>query len=491
MKRQDDEHEVVVLGSGLGGLVAAALLSYHNREVLLLREKPFHSSCIKEGYRFIPFSNFSEKRLGSTVLQKLSQALNLSLPIHDQEDTRESKTKPGKPKEKVAFQVILPKARIDLYCHRSMLQTEWGREFPKEMVRIENFYKDMDRIQSLLKKKKSEDSWSVFPLRSPCWIRRYLPFKSLPKETLDEKLSSFSKEFRRFIQLQLISRGNLYSDRFPISLATYLLLGGETEKWVSEIDAERIGKAILEKFFHSGGKVVEIEGLENVEIGWWRRNFTLTLKGEKKTIRSKFLILNSPLHQLSPFLGKKKKLLSKWGERIQPRYALLPIFFGIDEKVIPVGMKDLLVSVLDIEKDYEGGNLLFLSLSQKGDEGKAPQGKRALIVESLIPVSHWDQSSLEGHLKGVMRHLRHLFPFLEEFTEFTDSSWVSGQFSCWSYPHFLYETGRDIHWGEEIVPARISKNLYFNGKENFPYLGLEGEMIGGWRVAKEILQEYD
>ena len=491
MKRQSDEYEVTVLGSGLGGLIAAALLSNHNRNVLLLRESSYHPFHVKDGYRFSPFSNFSERRLKLTLFQKVSQLLNLSSLTRDREDARKVEAKSERERQKVAFQVVLPKARIDLFSHRSMLQMEWKREFPKELSRIEDFYHEMDRIQSLLKKMKSEGSWSAFTLRPLPWIKRWFPFQSLPKETMDEKLSSFSREFKEFVQLQLISWVNLYSDRFPFSLATYLLSSEEAEKWVPDIDAEKMTKRIVEKFSQSGGDIEETEGIEKVEIGWWKRRVTLILKGEKKTIRSKFLILNSPLHHLSQFLGKREKLLSKWKEKIKPRYVLLPIFLGMDEKVIPVGMRDLLVSILDLAKPYEGGNVLFLSLSQKGNEAVAPEGKRGLTVESLIPIGKWYQGSLDEHLEDVMRHLHHLFPFLEKYLEFTDLSWTQRQLSCWSYPHFLYEMRDDLRWEKEVVPNRISKNLYFVGKENFPHLGLEGEILSGYLVGRQILKEFD
>jgi phytoene dehydrogenase-like protein len=491
MKRNGDEYEVIVVGSGFGGLVAAALLAYHNCKVLLLKESSYHPFYVRGGYRFVPFSNFSERRLRLALLQRISQALNLPSLIRDREDARKSETKSERPKQKVAFQVILPKSRIDLFYHRSMLEVEWKREFPEELSRIESFYNEMDRIQSLLKKMKTEDAWSVFPHGPSPWIKRWFPFQSLPKATMDEKLFSFSREFREFIQLQLISWGNVDSRRFPIFLASYLLSSEGAEKWVSNPDAEKMAKGIFEKFLQSGGIVEEIEGVEKIDIGWWRKKFTLKVTGEKKTIGSKFLIINSPLHRVSPFLGKREKLLSKWSEKIQPRYALLPIFLGIDEKVVPVGMRDLLVSILDLEKPYEGGNLLFLSLSQKGDETTAPEGKRALMVESLMSVKKWNESSLEEHLKSVMGHVQRLFPFHEGYIEFTDCSWANRQFLCWSYPHFHYETGQDFKWGEGVVPNRISKNLYFVGKENFPYLGIEGEVTSGWRVAKQILERYD
>jgi hypothetical protein len=35
---------------------------------------------------------------------------------------------------------------------------------------------------------------------------------------------------------------------------------------------------------------------------------------------------------------------------------------------------------------------------------------------------------------------------------------------------------------------RISKNVYFVGKENFPYLGLGGEVFSGLTVAQQILK---
>jgi len=489
-KQKAEEHEIIILGSGLGGLIAGAFLSRTNRNVLLLKERRYQPSFVRDGYRFVPFSNFSERRPKHSLLQKISRALNLPPLTGDREDGTKAYRSFGKTKQDPTFQVILPKARVDLFCQRSIFRREWKREFSKETDRIANFYKEMERIGPLLRGVKFEgDPWSAFPIRPSPWIKRWLPFKSLPRERMNEKLSPFSKEFREFIQLQLISWGNLYSDRFPLYLAAYLLLQDEGGEWISEIDLEGMKKKILEIFALSGGKIEEIEGVEKIERKWWR-GFVLSLKGETRVLRSRFLLLNSPLHHLSYLLGKKERKLSRWRQRIQPRYALLPLFLGIDEKVVPVGMRDLLVSIQDLEKPYGGGNLLLLHLGPKGDEEWAPKGKRAVTVESLIPVEQWDPNSLDEHLKGVMRHLHHLFPFLEHYIEFTDWTWAKEQFLCWSYPHFLYETNHDFKWGEGVVPARLSRDLYFVGKESFPYLGLEGEVLSGRLVAKQLLGKF-
>jgi hypothetical protein len=224
--------------------------------------------------------------------------------------------------------------------------------------------------------------------------------------------------------------------------------------------------------------------------GGWIKRITLLPKGEERIFRPNFLIFNSPLHRLSNLLGKKGRLLSKWGERIAPRYVLIPLFLGIREKVVPVGMRDLLVSILELNKPYEGGNLLFLGLSQKGDETEAPDGRRALTVESLMDPKKWDPDSFAEHQKGVMKHLYYLIPFLEEHVEFMDWEWTNHHFPSWSYPHFFYETPFHFQWRKGVVPNRISKNLYFIGKENFPYLGMEGEVLSGLMVAQQILEKY-
>jgi len=182
--------------------------------------------------------------------------------------------------------------------------------------------------------------------------------------------------------------------------------------------------------------------------------------------------------------------LSTWAERVKPTSVVYPFFLGVQEKVIPVGMKGRVISLEDMEKPYDGGNLLMLALGPKGDKAWAPEGKRSLTVESLIPWKtyhdQWDLASLDEHRTAVMRHLCRLIPFLENHIEFIDSGVGNELIRHWSYPHFTYESAFDYHWREGLVPTRISKNLYVAGNENFPFLGLEGEALSGWMVARDI-----
>ena len=486
MKQQENDYDVILLGSGLGGLIAGALLAKEGRSVLLLRERGYLPSYRRDGYRFTPFSNFSERRLRPSLVQEIAQELDLSFAGADSKKTLYVKQEIGPLRGKAPFQVILPEARIDLLDSPSLFQMEWKREFPNEWAQIEKFYEELGSLQDLLRAQKKKEGSSFFPVERRSVIRKGFSF--LSQAGTDPRLSLFSKEFRAFLQLQWIAWGNLFHDAYPLALAAYLLLHEERGEWVGHLDLEHLEGRILESFLQSGGEAEEIEKAKRVEQRW-RKGFTLTLEGDRRVLRSQFLILNSPLHTFLTLFGKGGRPVSKWLERIQPRYILFPCFFGIREKVVPVGMKDLLISILDLEKPCEGGNLLSLSFSPEGDEGAAPDGRRALTVLSLIPFRDWVQVSLV-HQEAIMKHLNHLIPFLDSYLDFNDFDWASEQTGRWSYPHILYKVPGGFNWRQGVIPARLAKDLYFVGKENFPYLGLEGEVWSGFRAAKQILQKY-
>ncbi len=456
MTRRDEKRDVIILGSGLGGLVAGIFLSLRGHSVLLLKEKGYQHFYLTRGYRFSPFSSFSEKFLEGRILEEVSQALGLSLQV---------------PKTKVDFQVLFPKARVDLFSDRSRIQREWKREFPEEVRQIEKLYDEVAGFQALPRS----------------FIGSWFPFEGILERSIDERLSQFSKSFREFIRIQLISWGNFYGGRIPLAWGGHLLSRYVSDQPIGCVEQDVLHANLLERFSQSGGRVEETQRVEEVDKKW-RRGFTARLE-EGGVSRADCMILNVPLHGLENVLTKKRRILSRWSKRVKPRYLLFPFFLGIREKVVPVGMKDRLVSVLDLEKPHEGGNLLFLSLSPKGDETKAPEGKRALTVESPMPLGDLDEISVAEHQKGVMKHLNHIFPFLENHLEFVDSSWGREQIVKWSYPCLGHEATRDFNWRKGCVPARISRDLYFVGRENAPYLGLGGEIGNGLKIGRLIAGE--
>lgn len=472
MNLHQDSIDVVVLGEGLGGLIAASLLVQSHLRVLLLKEKEYQPVYVREGYRFVPFSNFQERGIQPHLIQKISRVL--SQPKF-----------PDLPTHGGSFQIILPEARIDLFPHGPLFDREIRREFPKEEKEIKRVYALMMKTKERLDKEKNERKEEFFPLAPSSSLWRRLKVFQWKRELLNSKLSSFSKEFKEYLKLQILAKGNLLSDQIDLSLASYLLI---SDVGFKGIPLEKLREILFEKFMESGGKVLDLEGVEALERRGQDRYYLLFKKGGE-ALHSKFLLLNTPLHRISERFGFLQRRLSKWIKRIRPSFRILPLFLGIRERGIPVGMQELLISIFDLNRSYEDGNFLFLSLSPKGEESQAPEGRRALLAEGLIALNKWDSISLDRFQKGVLSHLKYLIPFFEDFVEFIDFQWAFEQADKISYPHLIYETDSNFRWREGLIPLRVSKDLFFIGKENFPYLGVEGEILGGIWIGREILRK--
>ena len=331
-------------------------------------------------------------------------------------------------------------------------------------------------FSSLLEKENGKkDSFGHFSIQPRSFIKKVFSSDAFSKEKMDRKLKSFSTEFRKFIQLQLLSLGNLNPEQFPLSLAAHVL-SDESNEAGSDVDLDRLGKEILNQFLRYGGRIEEIDRVKKIHSRWGK-GFSLTLEGHPEAFESQFLIMNFPLHHSSSLLGKRGVKGLRETKKIEPAYVMVPLFLGIQEKVIPVGMKELLVSILDLDQPYEDGNLLFLSLSPKGDTAKAPAGKRALTVEGLIDFRKWNPSRLPDFQQGVMRHLNRLIPFLDEFMEFVDFQWAGDQVSRWTYPSFLYETTSDFYWKEGSRSVQGVKSRVFHGQRKFSLFRGEGRNL--------------
>ena len=488
MRSKENDWEVIVLGNGLGGLIAATLLAKKKRRVLVLKEKDYLESYEKDGYRFVPFSNLFERRVRLGLLHRIAQGLGISLLSNRRNGTSPSRR--NGEKKKIGLQVILPGARIDLFSNRSLLETELKREFPREFPRLIDFYEELEQARVLLEQQKTHDrTREYYPLRRPTWSDRFLSVMRVWKEKDDAPLGSFSREFQQFVRLQVLARANVCPDRLPLGLLAYLLTTDEQAEGFGNGVALGLREKIKERFLQLQGRIEEVETVHKAHLEG-RRVLTLSLDRGQRVFNSEFVVINAPLDHFEAPSGRWQKPLAKWKEKLQPRYVLVPFFIGIKDRAVPVGMRDLVVSIRDVESSYLGGNLLFLSLSRRGDESEAPEGRRALTVQSVMPLGEFDEEALAEQKKAVMEHIQWLFPFSENLVEWVDMEWAKSHLYRWSYCHYLYEPLSNRDWREEAIPLRLGKGLYFTGKGNFPFLGVEGEVLSGFLVAEQILKHY-
>lgn len=478
MVNPEKSFDVIVMGGELRGLISAALLVKGKKNVLVLKEKGYRPFYERDGYRFVPFSTFSEETIRADLFKNLS--------VLSGGETYRKRKRPSK--RTVTFQVILPEARIDLYRDRSLLRREWEREFPGETDHIEAFYQELERLKKTFEKESTEGRLMVpspYPRRS--FLKRWFSFDGLPKGGTADRLSTFSREFKTFIELQMLSRSHLHLDSYPIPLVAHLILDDDTtsREW---IDRDRLEPDLLETILLNGGIVKEIEAIDRVEVEW-RGGVRVFLRGEAIPLRCQCLVINVPIHSVSNLFEKRRGGLSKWGKRLRPSYGVIPFCVGLRQKAIPVGMGNRLVSLLDLNHSFGGGNLLFLHMSGRDGESQAPEGKIALTVEALMPYEEIHKEGFSELESGVIDHLKSLFPFFEDHMEFIDDRWAEEHWRSWSYPHHFYKIESGYPWGREPTPLKLSRNLYATGKEIDPHPNLDGEVVSGLQLGEEILRK--
>jgi phytoene dehydrogenase-like protein len=490
MTRAGYDSDVIVLGTGLGGLATASLLARRGISVLVLQEAGYEASFRRDGYRFCPFSSFSERRSEEAVLRKISRALGVSLP-EEEEKERPRAWKPGISPKTAPPQVILPEMRIDCHARGSLQRREWAREFPFEAASIDAFWHDLARLRGEVESERGRNaSMPFFPLWDRTLgrlVRSFLDPEVLFPGRFSRRLALLSDDFREFLRIYLLGLTGFQTAAMPVSLAAYLLGCEEDANGGGFFDLEAWEEEIFDLMAEAGGtreEIGDVEAIRREGDGW-----TLDLAEERRTLRCRTLVLNSPLHYHSSLQGGWRAALEKWSRRIRPGYVLYPLFLGILDRVVPVGMGEEFVSVLDPGRPWEGGNLLLVGLSSAGDETQAPSGRRALSAQALIPWQRWDPQELPAIEGRMMAHLRSVIPFLDEHTEFRESSWAEAQISRWSYPHFIYETAGRFAWRLGLLPVRLGRGLFLAGRERFPYFGREGEILTGEMAGHVLLSE--
>jgi hypothetical protein len=157
------KYDVAVMGAGLGGLAAAALLSCKNKKTIVIEQGTSLSAACgvveKDGFTFSlgPALSYGFERGGE--LQELSSLLGI-----------EQKVSVPSP----CYQVALPDHRITVYADPAETLEELRREFSREIDAIAQFYRDLEALAQ--KREKSSVSAYLLRHRSAAGVLRKYGF---------------------------------------------------------------------------------------------------------------------------------------------------------------------------------------------------------------------------------------------------------------------------------------------------------------------------
>lgn len=350
------KYDLVVVGAGLGGLAASALLSRKNKKAIVVEPGEAVGGALgtfeKNGFVFTtsPALSFGFERGGAF------QALYETLGIPHSASVLSP-----------CYQVALPDRRIAVYAEVSETQEELRREFPQEIDAIGAFYRDL-RIETL----RSGNRVVAYLLKrrkAGTFIRKY----------------RFSPELMAFFDIQ--SLVFLQQHVTDISLASLMLLF-DTVPLAIQGGIKRLLDQMLDVILKNGGEVRYNMPFPEIVF---RDGQAIGIKTPRDLAEADTILLNT---------GKQPKGFE--------------LFMGIRDEVVPVSMSQIVLCL----PDYAQPNQFFtLSLSTQDDISAAPKGMRALTA-SFPATEHTlnGNNELIQQIGNLVPFLKKFLIFCEAYT---------------------------------------------------------------------------
>ncbi|MEB3336113.1 MAG: carotenoid isomerase [Leptolyngbyaceae bacterium] len=497
------EFDVIVIGSGIGGLVTATQLAAKGAKVLVLESYiiPGGSSGYfeREGYRFDVGASMifgfggideSEKQFRGTtnLLTRALQAVGVSL-----------ETVP----DAVQIHYHLPNG-LDLKVHRDyekFLQ-ELTEHFPHEKQGIRQFYDECWRVFNCL------NSMELLSLEEPRYLARVFfqhPLsclglvKYLPQNAGDiARRYIHDPDLLKFIDMECYCWSVVPADRTPMINAGMVF----SDRHYGGINYPKGGVGqIAQKL---------VEGLEKAgSYIQYKARVTQIVQEQGRAVgvqlasgqvyRAKRIVSNATrwdtFEKLLPPSAMPRSE-QKWQQRYQKSPSFLSLHLGVQAAALPIGTECHHILLEDWQQMEAGGGTLFVSIPTLLDPTLAPPDHH--IIHAFTPnwIADWQSLSPSAYAEKkeaaaaqIVARLEQIFPNLGQYLDYQEVGTPR--------THRRFLNRQDGTYGP--VPTRkllgllgmpfnrtAIPGLYCVGDSTFPGQGLNAVAFSGFACAHRI-----
>ncbi|WNG38477.1 desaturase [Archangium violaceum] len=475
-------YDVIVLGSQLGGALAAALLAKRGYSVLLVEHDGTGPGYEHDDF-VLPYAPFVAPALKTMpAVEEAFTELGLTTQLHRNQQ-------PHVPE----LQLVLPRHRVDLHTDATRRRAELVREFGTEGERIL-----ADLTASATQHEPSDAFFKEGPPLPPDglmegWnlkkrMRQHPGLETEPRLTGEDEPSKLLRGLLPFV-VHLDQPASPLARTRPLSQALQT-------PWRYPGGRDGLRKLLFERFVELGGDLLSPENtdtyvVEELHFDGGRFSGVKLLRSDT-LYRASCLVSATDAGALRRLITDRKKhrALSEQLDLSTIKSFLFAVNWVVPEAVLPRGLGELLL--LDTE-DTELGPLLLQQHPARTTEGKDDPSLRVICAGGFVPASVRDLG--EGYLQSLaMRidtHLEALMPFtknkrLLRSAPYLDAGAVRGS-RLMPHPHYVFDSEAvlGVTGLKQHTPA---KNLLLAGREVLPGLGLEGEFLAGARATR-LVQE--
>ncbi|NTV63004.1 MAG: NAD(P)-binding protein [Oscillochloris sp.] len=391
-------YDAIIIGAGVGGLSAAALLARDGWRTALLEAHIAPGGCASSYQRKRSDGSSYIFDVGATLFggfqpggahDWVAQRLGLRFPVVRLEP---------------AMQVWLPDRVVTRYGDPVAWQAERQRAFPAQAAVAERFWRNQEALAAI--------AWR-FAARNP----------PMPPETLGDLLGlarglrpdlltllphlerTVGHELRRhrlddralqaFIDAQL-----LISAQVPAAEAAWLFGSVALDLarqgvFYAEGGAWSIARTLLDAYLRDGGELRYRTRVERILVESGRAVGVRLASGEE--LRARQIIAGLPLWDVVRLLGEAAPPhVRRLAQATPEAWGAFMLYLGVDAAAIPPGLPEHHQVLLRYDEPMGEGNTAFLSLHPAQDTSRAPTGQRALTISTHTRVGPWWQARADG-----------------------------------------------------------------------------------------------
>lgn len=502
---------ILVIGGGIGGLTAAALLADRGYRITLLEQAQVLGGCAstfqRRGFTFDVGATQVAGLEPGGIHHRIFMELGLDLP-------------PATPCDP-ACAVYLPGETEPISVWRD--PDRWKAERQRQFPGSEPFWQLLQRLFVASWDFQGRDP--ILPPRSP-WDLAQL-FQALRPQTLitapfvrstvGDALQWFGLaqdyRLRTFLDLQL----KLYSQ---VNAAETALLYAATALAVSQapqglwhlegsmqVLADRLGEALVQRggTLGTGQKVIAIETQTQTQGQTSNPKITgVTVQDQRSqtqySLAADQIVANVPVQNLVQLLPPQFPAFQGYRQRV----AKLPagsgafvVYLGVTEAALPENCPPHLQFLYDPAGPIGENNSLFVSVSRTGD-GRAPQGCATIIASSFTAIDRWQnldrvayQALKQQYLAEAIDRLRPVFHLNESTLRHQEAA---------TPRTFARYTDRDrgivggigqrvATFGPFGFATRTpAPGLWLVGDSTHPGEGTAGVSYSAWMVVQQLVQ---
>ncbi|MBL8165004.1 MAG: FAD-dependent oxidoreductase [Anaerolineae bacterium] len=488
-------HRVIIIGAGIGGLSAAALLAQAGYIVTVLEAQTYPGGCAgtftHQGYRFEAGATVAGGFQPGGPHALLAEQLDLHWPVRAHDP---------------AWVVHLP--------DRSIALTRDNRDVIKQFPNSEHFWEHQSHIADL--------GWSLSAAGLP-WpatsLSEILELARVGLAHFPEDLLLLPLAFRTAYQW-LAQHGMALDFAFTRFIDAQLLISAQTTSQhanaiysATALDLARQGvyhvaggigglaETLVSKLEALGGEIRYRQRVTRIAIESGRTTGVYVKHGRRAKdevfIPADFVIANLTPWSLDSLLGDSSPArLQREVAARSAGWGAFALHLGVRADALPADLPDHHQIVSSYDGPMGEGHTAFVSLSPEWDTTRAPEGRRAVTVTTHTRVQPWWDAlavSQEHYMERKQQYVEMMLSAIERAIP----GFRAAVELCLPGSPVTYQFYTDRHLGmvggfpqRSLFTARGPRtgipNLRLVGDSIFPGQSTAGVTLGAMRVVRDV-----